>query len=222
MTAKCLLKAEALGRGDTRYTSSTPCSKGHGFERLVATGGCAECAKGHRRAAYQRNPQQRIQAREDMRARRAADPIGVRRKQTVSRLLRDYGLTEAQYTAMFVAQKGRCLICPEQLISRLDDSRPFGKGTGRAINAVSRVDHCHSTSVVRGLLCSDCNIGLGKFRDSETILLNAVRYLRESATAQAQPAAERESVSEIAPGDRDRESSVCRGNRRDELSPFFN
>jgi hypothetical protein len=27
------------------------------------------------------------------------------------------------------------------------------------------VDHCHTTDAIRGLLCSDCNNGLGRFRD---------------------------------------------------------
>lgn len=44
----------------------------------------------------------------------------------------------------------------------------------RALHA----DHCHLTGTFRGWLCSECNLGLGKFRDSSDLLISAVRYLR--------------------------------------------
>ena len=61
-------------------------------------------------------------------------------------------------------QVGRCLICkcdlPERLASR-------------------HLDHDHETGKIRGVLCIDCNHGLGKFRDEPDLLLRAVVYLRE-------------------------------------------
>ena len=41
------------------------------------------------------------------------------------------------------------------------------------------VDHNHKTNKVRQLLCSQCNFGLGHFRENPQFLLNAVDYLNK-------------------------------------------
>lgn len=41
------------------------------------------------------------------------------------------------------------------------------------------IDHNHSTSEVRGLLCTNCNAGLGHFRDNQETLLRAIEYLND-------------------------------------------
>ena len=39
------------------------------------------------------------------------------------------------------------------------------------------IDHCHQTKKFRGLLCNDCNLGLGRFFDSVENLEKAKKYL---------------------------------------------
>jgi len=41
-------------------------------------------------------------------------------------------------------------------------------------------DHCHTTGQIRGLICSSCNLMLGRIHDDEAILLRAAAYLRRS------------------------------------------
>jgi Recombination endonuclease VII len=39
------------------------------------------------------------------------------------------------------------------------------------------IDHDHVTGEVRGLLCSNCNLGIGNLRDDPEIIGSAIRYL---------------------------------------------
>lgn len=41
------------------------------------------------------------------------------------------------------------------------------------------VDHCHDSGMFRGLLCNNCNRGLGLFKDSIENLRNAIDYLEK-------------------------------------------
>lgn len=42
------------------------------------------------------------------------------------------------------------------------------------------VDHCHSTKSFRGVICRECNLGLGAFKDSISNLKNAIDYLSKN------------------------------------------
>lgn len=45
------------------------------------------------------------------------------------------------------------------------------------------LDHCHKTNMVRGLLCSKCNVGLGFFEENPAFLTEAINYLKNSKTS---------------------------------------
>lgn len=76
-----------------------------------------------------------------------------------------FGITSEDYGSMYVEQKGKCAICgihQFELSCRL------------------AVDHDHKTGKVRGLLCSDCNLALGNFKDSLESLKKAIMYIANS------------------------------------------
>ena len=44
------------------------------------------------------------------------------------------------------------------------------------------IDHNHETNTVRGVLCGNCNAGIGMLQDSPDILNKAILYLQERGT----------------------------------------
>ncbi len=73
------------------------------------------------------------------------------------------GVEAGTYARMFAAQDGKCAIC----------------GTVHPGNRLSRfpVDHCEVTQVVRGLLCSRCNQGIGLLLHDPVRIQSALEYL---------------------------------------------
>lgn len=152
---------------------------------------CKECATKYGRQYYQRN-KDKWQAKEAQM--RAEDPEKLRTKnreagkrfrntpegkakikqwhnltgrdrQWANHMENTYGCTLSMYEDMFERQKGLCAICQGE-----PDSK-FGRLC---------VDHCHSTKKVRGLLCGNCNHGLGKFKDNPRLLRRAIAYLQSA------------------------------------------
>lgn len=80
-----------------------------------------------------------------------------------------YGIKIEEYNSMLAAQNGACKIClkPE---SSLDSRSKLPKKLA--------VDHCHKTGKVRGLLCYNCNRGIGLLKDDYDIVQRAAEYLK--------------------------------------------
>lgn len=81
-----------------------------------------------------------------------------------SELKRRFGITYENYQQRLRQQAGVCAICKKTEVSKV----------GRLA-----VDHNHRTGKIRALLCSNCNRGLGCFKDSSELLQAAVIYLKE-------------------------------------------
>ena len=86
-----------------------------------------------------------------------------RRRKNVS--LKKFGINVNQYQLMQEEQNGTCYICDQK------EERDLA------------VDHCHSTGRVRGLLCSNCNTGIGLLQDNTVLLQKAIEYLNRDYTA---------------------------------------
>jgi hypothetical protein len=74
--------------------------------------------------------------------------------------MRRYGIGAADADRMLEEQGGLCALCGEAL--------------------AEHVDHCHEKGHVRGILCFNCNGGLGQFRDRVDILQKAIDYLERT------------------------------------------
>lgn len=81
---------------------------------------------------------------------------------------RKYGITIEFYNDMLESQGNCCAICGYE----------FG-----AVQGDTYVDHCHTTGVVRGLLCRKCNTGIGMFDDQTSHLASAIQYLNKTSLA---------------------------------------
>jgi hypothetical protein len=74
--------------------------------------------------------------------------------------LRMYGLTPEGYAELLKSQSGKCALCgaiPDKILLH--------------------VDHCHNTGEVRGLLCFNCNAGIGHLKDNAELCYKASVYL---------------------------------------------
>lgn len=79
--------------------------------------------------------------------------------------IRKFGINLEEYKTLFESQNKKCAICGYEDLS--------------VKNFFPVVDHDHKSGAVRGLLCMQCNMGIGKFKDNPDLLRSAARYLEE-------------------------------------------
>lgn len=72
-----------------------------------------------------------------------------------------FNLTLKQYDQMFEQQNGKCAICNQIDIS------------GKRLS----VDHDHRTGEIRGLLCMNCNLLLGRVESTPELFSKMMKYL---------------------------------------------
>jgi len=79
------------------------------------------------------------------------------------RLKYEYGITREERDDLIKNQNELCKICGKQ----------------NKNNKKLNVDHKHGTKIIRGMLCSNCNRGLGMFFDCPSFLVKAAKYLHK-------------------------------------------
>jgi hypothetical protein len=89
-------------------------------------------------------------------------PENKERRKEMARIARlaEYGLTPGDFDAMLERQRYKCLGC----LSPID-------------RVSARVDHCHDSGAVRGLLCDHCNWAIGHAKDDPMVLRRLQAYL---------------------------------------------
>jgi hypothetical protein len=75
------------------------------------------------------------------------------------------GFTVESFEAQLKAQNYRCAICNKRFSTALADK--------------ACADHCHTSGKPRALLCANCNVGLGHFKDNPEALRAAAKYLEK-------------------------------------------
>jgi hypothetical protein len=88
---------------------------------------------------------------------------GYRRKNCIRcrNIKQRYGISGKMFYEMLENQLSSCLIC----------ENPINEKT-------ACVDHCHDGKNVRGLLCSNCNTGIGLLAHNKEVAYRAFEYLR--------------------------------------------
>lgn len=128
-------------------------------EKFKRTPEQREARNAARRAKYAADAEMRMNARAQAKAWQKANP----EKRKNQRLMSAHGIELSDFQDMLAHQNGACAICGHS-----DQSKP---------HFFPVVDHCHDRGRIRGLLCMNCNQGLGKFQDSPDILMRAAAYI---------------------------------------------
>jgi hypothetical protein len=135
------------------------CKRGHlrSAENVTKSGDCKQCRKIRDDEFKHRHPNKVYESTAIARKNWADKNPEYHRNWS---LRKDYGITREQYEEFLVKQDNKCAICKAEF------GTPF-------------VDHDHFTQKVRGLLCRECNSGLGFFKDNPERLRHAADYLQE-------------------------------------------
>lgn len=98
---------------------------------------------------------------------RTRDPLEYPSQLSTGRRARKYGLDAGQLQKMQEDRQGRCDICGKE-------ETVLGS-TGKVKSLA--IDHCHDTGRIRGLLCNNCNRGIGLLNKEPDLLRKALAYL---------------------------------------------
>jgi hypothetical protein len=142
-----------------RISASTfdgkPCRVCEGTLRYLSNRKCVAC----RKQAVERHftPAKRKEYKDRYRG----------RYQQKTRTQKILNMSHDTFALLMARQDGKCAICKQP-------PKP-----GKRLF----IDHCHSTGHFRGLLCGNCNTGIGMLRDDPALIRAAVDYLENNEWA---------------------------------------
>lgn len=145
------LRMLAKDKGEMFYSRWKPCKNGH-FKRYVTTDKCVECAARGKSDHKKLNPEH------------------TKKQRAKHGLKSNYGISLEDYENLLIKQDYKCALCKKP-----ENSIHYKSGKIRKL----AVDHCHDTNKVRGLLCINCNMGIGKLKHDPKLLRLAALYCED-------------------------------------------
>lgn len=145
------------------------CGRGHEFTKENTSvdhrgyRSCKACAALRSSTRYRERKKENSKKRRSNPIKHEQDKKKMR-ETAEKRRLNTYGITKQDYNNLIKVQDNQCAICKNK----------FNKDD---LLRTCHIDHDHNTGIVRGLLCSECNLGLGKFKDNKMLLEKAKEYL---------------------------------------------
>lgn len=135
-----------------------PVTCGHHWRQNRGNGMCEEC--------YQKHYYSKTKDSKEKLAQEKHIACPDKRRDKAFRF--KYGIGLAEVNEMVAKQGGKCFICKRE-------SKDL------------QLDHDHDTGIVRKMLCSRCNYGLGMFSDSPATLRIAADYIEEHKPSKTTP-----------------------------------
>lgn len=89
----------------------------------------------------------------------------------IDKQCRNFGYTIEDYYKMAALQLNQCQICKRTCV-------PKGISADNKRVDVFALDHHHATNKARGLICMNCNLGIGHFHDNPELMERAAKYIR--------------------------------------------
>lgn len=132
---------------------------------------CKECRKKaeqslpykERRKEYNKNNREKILNYQKEYYKNHKEKLSQKEKER--KLKKYYNISFKEKQERLKNQNNKCALCEENF--------DFIKK-----NSI-HIDHCHKTNIVRGILCNNCNSGLGRFKDNIELLEKAILYLKK-------------------------------------------
>lgn len=182
-------RKEAMAMGLKTYYTGIPCVNGHLSQRDTAHAWCMQCQEERAESKRKNNRGKkgiRIEMREkgeeyyfsgvpcvnghtSKRSVHNSECIECRpiyrkkyaKVRKFNRLFEVYKINETEYQNLIRLQNNKCKICLNELKSKS-----------------IHIDHCHETSLIRGVLCSRCNQAIGLLKDNLNSIERAYKYVK--------------------------------------------